>query len=294
MPDAKKNGESKKNNSDTKKRRINQNPVASVHNERKRRRRYDIKKVQARLLEMGKTIASILDAHKIPYTMFYGTVLGAVRHKGFIPWDDDFDLAVFDDVYDEAMEYLRAELPEDMFLEDEKTEPNYFHAWAHVKDLKSEVESEYYLQDNYYAHKGLFVDLYRLRKIKVSDLCEFSEMQFIKYVKRRKDLGLMDDNEFERRLEFLDLIDERFWNNATKTETLDTVDRYVLSNAYTSRQKLELAEFLPLKKYKFEDTQFWGPNNADAILKKFYGSSYMELPPEEKQKSHYSSVKFYK
>ncbi len=257
-------------------------------------RRPNIKKVQNRLLEMGKVVAGILDAHKIPHTMFYGTVLGAVRHQGFIPWDDDFDLAVFDDVYDEAMECLRAELPDNLFLEDEKSEPNYFHAWAHVKDLKTEAECDYYTQDNYYAHHGLSVDLYRLKKIKVSELCEFSEMEFIRYVKRRKELGFMDDDEYKRRIGFLRVIDELFWREATVTETADMLDREVLCNACTSRLKLELADFLPLRKYKFEDTEFWGPNNADAILKKFYGGDYMVLPPKKNRKSHYSSVKFLK
>ena len=68
---------------------------------------FDIKRVQERLLKMAKEIASILEDHDIPYQIAFGTLLGAVRHKGFIPWDDDFDFFLFDDSYEKAMEVLQ-------------------------------------------------------------------------------------------------------------------------------------------------------------------------------------------
>ena len=94
----------------------------------------EIALVQNRLLQMGKTVCNLLEENGVPYMIAFGTLLGAVRHEGFIPWDDDFDLFLFDDSYGKAIEVLRDNLPDDMFLEDENSEPLYFHAWAHVKD----------------------------------------------------------------------------------------------------------------------------------------------------------------
>ena len=73
---------------------------------------FDIKRVQNRLLEMAKATAAILEKNNIPYQIAFGTLLGAVRHGGFIPWDDDFDFLLFDDSYDKATEALARELPQ--------------------------------------------------------------------------------------------------------------------------------------------------------------------------------------
>ena len=128
-----------------------------------------IEMIHDRLYHMAKAVIAVLEKHDIPYSLAYGTLLGAVRHQGFIPWDDDFDLWLFEDSYDEAMEYLRNELPDDMFLEDEKSEPIYFHGWAHVKDLNSVATHALYPQDDAYAHKGLHIDLYRCTRMKESE-----------------------------------------------------------------------------------------------------------------------------
>ena len=111
----------------------------------------EVKRIQSRLLEMAVAVRDILEKHHIPYFLTYGSLLGAVRHQGFIPWDDDFDLYLFDDSYDEAMKVLGAELPGDMFLEYWETEPLFFHAWAHVKDMHSRTECESFPQENFFC-----------------------------------------------------------------------------------------------------------------------------------------------
>ena len=77
------------------------------------------RRVQLRLLEMAKSIRDILERHDIPYFITYGTLLGAVRHQGFIPWDDDFDFYLLAESYGQAMMVLNDELPDHLFLENE-------------------------------------------------------------------------------------------------------------------------------------------------------------------------------
>ncbi len=250
----------------------------------------DIKKTQKRLLHMAKEVSAILDRNGIPHSIVYGTLLGAVRHKGFVPWDDDFDFCVFEELYDDAMKCLGEELPDDLFLENEKTEPLYFHAWAHVKDLKSDTRSVLYAQDNVYAHHGLSIDLYRLKKVRLSEVLSECEKQIYAYVDRRRSKGLISEEEVDRQLQRIKWregwIEARFPN-----ETEESMQREVYANVYTSPYSTEIIDFFPLKEYEFEDTKFWGPNNADKILRHWYGD-YMILPPEKKRNSHFEYVKF--
>ena len=130
----------------------------------------EVARIQSRLLEMAIAVRDILEKRQIPYFLTYGSLLGAVRHQGFIPWDDDFDLYLFDDSYEEAMTALREELPEDMFLEYWETEPKFFHAWAHVKDVHSRTECEFFPHDGHYAHQGISLDLYKVKRMPFSSV----------------------------------------------------------------------------------------------------------------------------
>ena len=249
---------------------------------------FDIKRVQNRLLEMAKATAAILENNNIPYQIAFGTLLGAVRHGGFIPWDDDFDFLLFDDSYDKATEALARELPQSMFLENEKTEPKYFHGWAHVKDLESECDCSLFPQDNIYKNHGLSVDLYKLTKIKEKDFATYRLEEAIAYIDRRKKLGFITEEDYEKRKElFLREFKEREANKAQPSSS----DKEIFAYPFTYG-KQEIDEVLPLRKYKFEDTEFLGPNNYHPLLVSEYGD-YMQLPPEEDRKPHFHSVKFH-
>ncbi len=251
----------------------------------------DLKRVQKRLIKIACVIEEILNKHNIPHCIMYGSLLGAIRDGGFIPWDDDFDFTVFNEYYDDALDCLRSDLPDWLFLEYKDTEPKFFHAWARVKDLNTVVEAGHYLQDNAYAHHGLAVDLLRLEKVKLCDLCARGEDEFIYYVSRRIALGSMNEDEAQERWNRLAKSTSYFWSNKIKSEDVDSIKREVYASIYINRMYYEIDDFFPLKKYKFGDVEFWGPNKGEEILTKCYGD-YMTLPPEEKRIPHYSKVEF--
>lgn len=245
----------------------------------------NIKKVQKVLLEMGKVISEILEKHSIPYMIAYGTLLGAVRHKGFIPWDDDFDLYLFDDTYDEAIELLRKELPGNMFLEDAKSEPLFFHGWARVKDLYSVVGYSHYAQDSCYEHKGLCADLFRTKKMMLSELESYLNTENLNYLLRRKNNNLIEYDEYQKRMSLL----KEKMENAHRFAG-DDIEVYNLLPIYKCHF-MKADNVFPLKRYAFDKYEFWGPNNPEKILTDIYGE-YMRLPPIEQRKSHYSAVDF--
>lgn len=245
----------------------------------------NLKEVQHRLLEMAVSIKAIFEKHNIKYFITYGTLLGAVRHKGFIPWDDDFDFYLFDEDYDEAIEILRRELPHDLFLEDEKSEPLYFHGWIHVKDLKSYAEYTLYPQDEIYSHKGISVDIYRAYKIDFNAEKAFRIKKHIEYLNRRYSKGAIEETEYRSRISDL----ETQLSKENEMQFSEGKAVYTFPSIYNDRIFPE--EMFPLRPYLFNGYYFLGPNDADAFLKRCYGN-YMALPPEDKRHPHYSSVKF--
>ncbi len=241
----------------------------------------DIARTQKRLLEMAKAIKDILEKNKINYIITYGTLLGAIRHKGFIPWDDDFDFILFNEDYSQAMEILRKQLPEDMFLEDEKSEPLFFHAWAHVKDNNSIAECDLYPQDNLYGHHGLLVDLYRAVKMDTSDIEVYRLKENLAYRKRLLERNIISNDSYQRLKDEIELKIKQVMDQKPASRG----EEYVVVNG----PDMKIEEIFPLKQYQFEDTLFWGPNQYDILLKKSYGD-YMTLPPVEKRHPHYTNV----
>lgn len=249
----------------------------------------DVKKVQGRLLEMAIVIRDILEKNQIPYFITYGTLLGAVRHKGFIPWDDDFDFYLFDDSYEKAMTVLKNELPDDLFLENSCSEPKYYHGWAHVKDLHSRTECELFPDDGRYAHKGISVDLYRTKLIHEKEEKVFRLTEHIEYLNRKHNTGMMPEDEFVKRLQ---AITQELEKEKQALSGQRDLGRKMYAFFVIYNDRLFLDEMLPLKKYVFENTEFYGPQNPGALLSRCYGD-YMTLPPVEKRHPHYSNVEFF-
>lgn len=248
----------------------------------------DIKSVQKRLLDMAECVRSILEGHSIPYVITYGTLLGAVRHKGFIPWDDDFDIYLFDDTYDQAIAALVAELPANLFLENEDTEPLYFHGWAHVKDLYSTVICSQFPQDGFYQHHGLCIDLYKATRIPRESLKLFQAQEIINYLQRKLRHGLISEQDYALRAE--DAVQEvaREQEKAIQNPA-DVIYGFMsLDGDY-----LEVSEVFPTRAYDFEGHSFQGPREYDSFLRRCYGD-YMSLPPVEKRVPHYSEIHFSK
>ena len=121
-----------------------------------------LKRLQAIEFDMAVTIKDIFERNDIRYVIEYGSLLGAVRHGGFIPWDDDFDFVVWEDDYEKASDALRRELPSDKFvLHDRYSDPNYIYTFSKVRHLHS-VALEEGWTDNL-KYKGLSIDLFQGR-----------------------------------------------------------------------------------------------------------------------------------
>ena len=117
-----------------------------------------ISKVQAVICEIMQQIDTICRRHNLTYFAIGGTALGAVRHQGFIPWDDDIDIGMPRKDYEAFMRYAAEELPQGYFLQTfatEKKTPFYF---AKIRKDNTKFV-EFYLRD-LDIHQGIFVDIF--------------------------------------------------------------------------------------------------------------------------------------
>ena len=111
-----------------------------------------IRRHQLKMLEMVKELDRICKKHNIPYFLYGGTLLGAIRHNGFIPWDDDLDVGLRHKDYVKLMKVLPQELPEHIALQTNKTDKNYFYFFAKLRDKHSlldegNIYEQYYSKD---------------------------------------------------------------------------------------------------------------------------------------------------
>ena len=87
---------------------------------------------QAVLLELLKEFDRVCEKHNIPYVVFCGSAIGAIRHQGFIPWDDDLDIEMLREDYLRLLPILRKELPEQFMVHDKETDKAVLSRSYHI------------------------------------------------------------------------------------------------------------------------------------------------------------------
>jgi len=100
----------------------------------------------------------ICDKHDIRYTPVAGTLIGAVRHQGFIPWDNDMDIGMLREDYDRFVEIAKSELRPEFFLQTVDTDPNFFHPIARIC-LQNTI-SEPKWAEGVAMHHGIYIDIF--------------------------------------------------------------------------------------------------------------------------------------
>jgi len=103
----------------------------------------NLRNLQLKLLEIVKYFDKLCRENDIEYYVIYGSALGAVRHKGFIPWDDDFDVGMTYENYLKFIKVCETKLDKKKyFLQTPETEPNYYLSFAKLRDITTTLVEE--------------------------------------------------------------------------------------------------------------------------------------------------------
>lgn len=140
----------------------------------------EIKKVQEHLLDIFSDVVKICEKLDIGYFIVGGTALGAVRHGGFIPWDDDLDIGMTRENYERFLAEAPRHLREDLFLQTFETEPNSPFYFAKVRKSNT-VFMEKYCR-NIRMHQGVSIDIFPYDHIPDGEREQKKHYRHIKYL----------------------------------------------------------------------------------------------------------------
>ena len=244
-----------------------------------------LRRQQMRMLDILLHIDKICNQHNIPYWLSSGTLLGAIRHGGFIPWDDDLDIEMMRE------DYLRCEK---VFKEDDnyvlqtyKNDLYYMMPYAKVRD-KYTVLTESYNGDEY-KYRGVFVDIFPMEYThRCMSYISYAPIWFTrKYIVKHR-------NRFMGRVMMKVLKACSFGFISVLRALMKFVPGKKLCYAYGTwcfRENHSVDDLYPLATTKFENFELPIPGNYDAYLRKLYGD-YMRIP--EVKVAHGKDIKFLK
>jgi len=256
------------------------------------------------LVDLMVEFDSFCRKNNLKYYLIAGTLLGAVRHSGFIPWDDDVDVCMFRKDYDKFIEMYSASSPKYKLLSLD-TDKNYYYPFAKlVNDETVLIESE-----NAPRNLGLYLDIFPFDNCPGETLQEACRnIDKTKFLRALRNLKMIDFSR-ERHL-YKNIIlmlgkvlsfslscrrlSQFLSDKAKKNQSISC--RYVgelVNTAYGHGEVFDRDCFGEGTNIVFEGHEFIAPKNYDCVLKSMYGD-YMKLPPVEERKSHHDFVCWYK
>ena len=250
-----------------------------------------LRAVQLKQLEILKEIKKICETNNIKYYLLGGTLLGAVRHKGFIPWDDDLDIGMLREDYEKFLSIARNQLPDKYFLQTTYLEQGYSLPFAKIRANGTILEESNISHLN--IHKGIWIDVFPLDGVlnpqgklikwryKLINLCttmigytnKAVELKKLKTIVFVKIFSLIGIKKLDKIRTFLMKLDE------------NKDYRYITnfgSNYGFNKQLVQKSTYGNPVYIEFEDSEFFAPSEYEYLLKKIFGD-YMKLPPLEKR-----------
>ena len=248
-----------------------------------------LRQMQERMLHLFVAIDDICRRHNIPYWLSGGSMLGAVRHQGFIPWDDDLDIEMFRPDFERLMALLPKELPEDMALQWETTDPNYFFQYAKVRDRNSELH-ERNGYDRVWKEQGIYVDIFPLERVPRW----IHKLSLLTFGHTYKMIRTADDPmKAMKRVRRLVAFNRRFVFPLLRAISKVLCPKYydfALGIPYFLRSEAD--DFLPVRRVPFENVSAPIMKEAEKCLAYRYGD-YMRLPDNPGSQYHADEVKIY-
>ena len=262
-------------------------------------KKLDIDEIKEVELGVMDYIHNICKEKGINYSLAYGSLLGAVRHKGFIPWDDDLDIALKRDEYDKLYQAILEDNNSIYKVVSWENDSRYPYPFYRVYDSRTVYENNYIQND---IELGICVDVFPFDDYKdvnkeITKLDMYRRLSvYTLYGIRNKEAGIKNIVRYLMLVVFR-LTRVKTWNKKLNDCSKAPVDGEYIDYLMESKKystKLDAKALDEVVECKFEDRVYNIPKDYDHILTTIYGSDYMEIPPLEKRIQHDDFVAYIK
>lgn len=248
-----------------------------------------LRETQLRLLEEMIVIDGICKEHGLTYFLIAGSALGAMRHQGFIPWDDDIDIALYKDDYKKLKKILLEKESDQYVLHCRETDFNYIFGFPKYRAKEGDFLGCFPARGILYKYKGYGIDIFCISKHSFPRawFCAKARAALLNWMYRLKN----------DKVRFVVTKINWFIYDCIQplTYPLDLLRKkdelhYELGSG-TPYVEMRYSEIFPVKDLAFEGVKLSVPGNTDAYLTRIFGN-YMELPTEEQIRNNIHNKDF--
>lgn len=245
------------------------------------------------MLDALINVARFCDQQGINYSLAYGTLIGAIRHKGFIPWDDDIDIIMLRDDYERFIASYKDDRYE---IVDGSHNPNHSH--IRVSDQKTVLKLDAWRGE--YYKEGLWIDVFPIDKVPDTKKGYLRFKKWIWFLFAMQLNGELHREGLSNKIKHFICRPSRAYfgkralremkrYNDKKTQTVANLGLWYLSG-FPEFPASYMEEFVDVE---FESNKFKAIKQYDAFLRKIYGD-YMQFPPEKEQIPHHTYIAYWR
>ena len=237
--------------------------------------------VQSVILDNFRIIKDILEEEGIKYYMLGGTLLGAVRHQGFIPWDDDIDIGIEREEYERLLVTVAERLPDYLELQTFKNQTAHHYYFSRIVDRRHAVKRNGSLFER---EENVWIDIFPLDGMPDNVILRKIHMARLLWVRARYHISCFEltgwgrNGDTKKLLEKLDTLLKEYSIEKTGW-IINFMGQYKFKEMFLKKY------YGKGKLYPFEDLMLWGPVDADFVLKQMYGN-YMRIPDDAEKNVH--------
>jgi len=258
-----------------------------------------MKRIWAVLLDMYLSFAEVCEKHGLKFFLIGGSLLGAIRHNGFIPWDDDLDVGMMRDDYEKFLSLANEQFSDPLFLQTPYTDPGYYVTWAKIRNTQTTGITLYTNHRRF--NQGLFLDIFPIDYVDISNM-EKDYQEIYSHAKRCGAFmrqGSKYLNELQKQEAIIYHTDNPLheWEMVQKVASNPNYkgSSYLANAVFTGygweKMVHPTSGYETVEKHVFEGLDVFIPSGYHELLSIQFGD-YMTFPPMEQRGIRHSFVIF--